>query len=85
MLKNTFELAKNTISKNLIIFNIFLKKILEFFLCHQIFGYKSMLILMPLLNYYFAKKQSGKKDLILPFGLSSLKIIFTLLAKIIII
>ena len=36
---------------------------------------------MLLLNYYFVKKQGGKKDLILPINLNGFKIIFILLAK----
>ena len=46
-----FELAKDTISKKLIIFKVFLEKIIEFFLRHWILGLKTMLLLMLLLNY----------------------------------
>ena len=42
-----------------------------------------MLLLMLLLNYYCAKKQRGKKDLIWPISLDNFKMIFILLAKII--
>ena len=76
-----FKLTKNAISKSLIIFKVFLKKILEFLLCHLIFDLKAMLLLMPLLNYGFIKKQSSKKDLIWPIGPNGFEIIFTLLAK----
>ena len=64
MLKDTFELIEDIISNNLIIFKVFLEKTVEFFLCHQIFSLKVTLLLILLLDHCFAKKQSGKKDLI---------------------
>ena len=64
MLKYMFKLAKNAISKNPIVFKVFLKKILEFLLRHQIFGLKITLLLILLLNHCFIEKQSGKKNLI---------------------
>ena len=51
-----FELAKNGIKKSAIVFNIYLKKILEFLLCYLIFSLKAIFLLMLLLNYYFAEK-----------------------------
>ena len=63
-IKNLFVLAKEVISKSLIIFKNFLKQILEFFLYHQIFGFKAMLLLMSLLDYCLTGKQNGKKDLV---------------------
>lgn len=42
-------------------------------------------MLMPLLNYFFMKKQGGKKDLVKSVGLSGFEVIFILLAEIIII
>ena len=59
-----FELAENAISKNPIISKVCLEKILEFLLRHQILGLKAMFLLVLLLNYFPAKKQGGKKDLI---------------------
>ena len=64
MLKNIFELAKNIVSKSLIVFKVFSEKIFLFFLQHWIFGLKAMFLPILLLNYYFAKKQGSKKDLI---------------------
>ena len=63
MLRNTSEMAKDAINKSLIIPKIFLKKIFEFLLRHQIFVLRTMLLLMPLLDHCYIKKQSGKKDL----------------------
>ena len=82
ILKNTLELAKNAISKSLIIFKVFLKKVLEFLLYHWIVSLEAIL-LMPLLNHCSAKKRSSKWDLIWPIGPVSFKIILILLAKII--
>ena len=56
MLRDEFELIKNAVSKNSIVFKIFFKKNLELLPCYQIFGLEAMLVLMPLLNYYFLKK-----------------------------
>ena len=83
MQKNVFELAKNAISKSLIIFKIFLKKIFEFLLYHQIFNFKAMLLLMLLLNYCFTKKQNSKKNLIWPITFGNFEIICKLLVEII--
>ena len=83
MLKDTSELAEDAISKNLIIFKVCLEKILEFFLCHRIFGLEAMLLLVPLLDHYLIEKQVGKKDLIWPIALSSFKMVLTLLVEII--
>ena len=83
MQKDTFELTKNAINKSLIIFKIFLKKVLEFSLHYQIVGFKATFILMLLLNHHFAKKQGRKKDLIRLISFNNFKIIFTLLKKLI--
>ena len=64
MLRYTFELAKNAISKNQIIFKVYLEIILKFFLHYQIFGLRATLLLVPLLNYCPVKKRDSKKDLI---------------------
>ena len=81
MLKDAFELAKNVVSKNSIIFKIFLKKIFKFFPYHWIFGFRIVFLLILLLNYWFIKKQSGKKDLIWPISSDGFKIVFILLLK----
>ena len=85
ILKDTFELAKNAISKYSIIFKVLLEKILEFFLRHQIFGFRTTVLLVLLLNYCSVEKQDGKKNLIWPIGLSGFKMVFTLLVKLIVI
>ena len=76
-----FKFAKNALSKNPIIFKVFLEKILKFFLYYWIFALKVTFLLVLLLNYCFAKKKGDKKDLIRLIGLDSLKTIFILLAK----
>lgn len=76
-----FELAINTISKNSVIFKVFLKKILKFELCYWVFSFRIIFIWMLLLNYCFAEKQNSKKNLFKPVTLNNLKIIFMLLAK----
>ena len=77
------KLIKNAISKNLIIFKIFLKKIIELFLSYWIFDFRATLLLISLLKYCFVKKQNSKQNFICSINLSSFKIIFILLAKII--
>ena len=81
ILKNTFELAKNTISKSLIVFKVFLEKYLKLFSCYSIFGFKVTFLLMLLLNYCFVKTQGSKKDFIQPIGSKNFEIILTLLIK----
>ena len=81
MLKNRFKLAKNIISKNPIVFKLFLEKVFIFFLCHWILGLEATLLLILLLNHQFAKKQVGKKDFIWPISSNNFIIIFILLAK----
>lgn len=58
------ELTKNVISKSLFDFNIFLGEVLKFFLYHQFFNFKITFLLTPLLYYFSADKQSGKKNLV---------------------
>ena len=81
MLENTFKLAEDAISKNQIIFKVFLEKILEFRLRYWIFSYKATFLLMPLLNYCPMKKRGGKRDLIWPINLCNFKKILILLAE----
>ena len=76
-----FELAKNIVSKRLIVSKIFLKKVFELFFCYPIFGFRATFLLMPLLNYCFVEKQGKKRDLIWLVGSNDFKIVFTLLAK----
>ena len=64
MLRNIFELAKDVVSKNSIVFKVFLEEIFKLLLSHQILGFKTMFLLMSLLNHCFIEKQGGKKDLI---------------------
>ena len=62
MLRYMSELAKDIISKSLIISKVCLEKILEFPLSYQILGLKATFLLMPSLNYCFAEKRGGKRD-----------------------
>ena len=78
-------MAKDTVSKNLIISKVFSKKILKLLLRHWIFSLEVTFLLMLLLNHYSKEKQGSKRDLIYPIGLFSFKIVFLLLAKTIII
>ena len=78
-----FKLTKNAVSKNLIIFKVFLRKILEFPLCHQILNFEAMLLLMPLLNHCFIEKQGSKKNIIRPISPSNFKIVLILLTEMI--
>ena len=77
------KLAKNAVNKSLIVFKVFLKKILKLFLCHRIIDLKTTLFLMLLLNYYFIEKRGGKKNLIWPVSSGGFEIVFILLAEII--
>ena len=83
MLKDTFELAKNAVSKNPIISKACLEKILEFPLRYWILGLKAIFLLVPLLDHCFIEKQGNKENLIWPIDPSGFEIVFTLLAKII--
>ena len=64
MFKNTFYLAKNTVSKSLIISKVHLENILQFLLPYSIFDLKATFLLVPLQDYCPAKKQNSKKNLI---------------------
>lgn len=50
------KLAKDTISKNLIISQVFLEKIFELSLYHWVFGFKATFIVILLLNYHSVRK-----------------------------
>lgn len=80
-MKNVFELATNTVSKNLIVFKVFSRKVFEFYLRHWVLGFGASFILMLLMHHQSAKKQGSKKDFVKSVELNGLKIIFTLLAK----
>lgn len=80
-MKDIFELTADFISKNLIISKIFLKKIFEFNPRHQFLSLKTIFMLIPLLNYYFAEKQDGQKDMVELINHSFFKIVFLLLVK----
>ena len=75
------KLAKNTVNKNSIVSNVFLNKILEFFLYYPIFYFRTIFLLISLLNYCSIGKKGRKKDLIWPISFGSFKIIFILLIK----
>ena len=64
-------------------FQIFLKKILKFLLCHWIFGLKAIFLLMSLLNHSFIVKQYSKMDLYWLIGFNNFEKVFILFAKII--
>ena len=83
MLRDTSELAKNTVSKNPIIFKVLLEKILEFLLRHRIFGLKTTFLLVSLLDYYPIEKQSSKWDPIWPINPYGFKMVLILLAELI--
>lgn len=85
ILKDTLKLVKNAISKNPIISKVFLEKVLELSLCYYILSFKKIFILIIVLNHYFIDKWDGKKDFIRQVSLSNFKIIFILLAKMIVI
>ena len=77
------ELAVDTISKSLIVSEILSKEVLEFRLRHQVFGLEVIFILVPLLDYQFAKEQGGERDLVGPVCPSGFEVILTLLAELI--
>ena len=81
MLRYTSKLAKDPISKNPIISEVYLKKIRKFLLRHQIFGLEATLLLVPFLDQHLAEKQGSKKDLIWPIGLDSFKMVFIILVE----
>lgn len=83
VLKNISEFTKNAISKSSIVSKVFSKKVFELSPYYWVLGFKVTFMLMPFLNYYFAKKQGGKKDLIEPDGLSGFEMFFTVLVEII--
>lgn len=56
ILENTFKLAANAVSKDLVIFKKFSNKIFRFGLYYWVIGFKVIFILMPLLNYHFLEK-----------------------------
>lgn len=82
---NIFELAINTINKDLIVIKIVLEKILELYLYYLVFGFGEIFIVILLLDHYFAEKQDSKRDLIEFVGFKNFKIVFMLLLKAIII
>ena len=85
MLRDISNLTKDVVSKNSIISKVFLKKILEFFLYHRIFGLKATLLLVLLLKYCLIEKQGGKKDLLQPIGSTGFEMVLILLEETIVI
>ena len=51
-----FELAKNVVSKNLIVLKNLLKKVFELFSYYQILAVKATCLLIQLLNHFFLEK-----------------------------
>ena len=64
MLKDIAQINKDTISKNPIVFKVFLEKIIEFFSYYRVFNLKTMFLLILLPNYCSKKKQNSKKNFI---------------------
>lgn len=81
ILKDMPELATNIVSKNSIVFKVFLEKILELWLYYQVLGFRVMFILVPLLDHQFAEKQVSKKDLVELVSSGNVKIVLTFLVK----
>ena len=75
------KLAKDAVNKKLIISKVYLEKILKFFLCHWIFGFRATFLLVSLLDHYFMKKRGGKKDLIWPIDPGGFEMVLILLAE----
>lgn len=81
ILKDAPEFAINIIIKNPTVFKVFLEKVFELHLYYQIFGFKVIFMLMPLLNHWFAKKWGGKRVLIEFISFSNFKVVFILLSE----
>lgn len=81
MLRDTSELTKNAVTKDLIISKVILKEILKFLLRHWFFGLGATLLFMPLLDYCLTKKQSNKNNSVWLVGSGSFEIILTFLAE----
>lgn len=79
------KLAKDTVNKSLIISKVLFKDVLELNLCHWFLAFGVMFMLMSLLNHYSIEKQGDKRDLVELVGFSNFKMIFTFLAKTIVI
>lgn len=77
------ELTANTVSKTPVVFKVFFKKILEFDLCHQDFSLRATFMLILILYNQFLKKQGDKKNAVGPISPGNVKIVFTLLAKLV--
>lgn len=83
ILRKTSKLAANAISKVLIVSKVFLKKFFELNLYYWVLNFKTMFMLMPLLNHQFAKKEDSKKDMIKLVDPNSFEIVFALVIKMI--
>lgn len=79
------ELAANTINKDPIVPRNFSKEVFKFNLHHLFFGFREAIVLMSLLDNYSVKKQDDKKNAIRPICPSSIKIVFILLVKLIVV
>lgn len=80
-----FKSTINIVSKNLVVFNIFLEKFLKLYLYHCDFDFKVIFILILILYHCFTLKKNNKRYTIRFYSFSSLKIIFELLEKILVI
>lgn len=81
VLENASKLAADTSSKNPIVFEDFLEKVLKFRLHYWILNFEATFMLVPLLDYQSTKKKDNKKDLVKPISHSNITIVFTLLVK----
>lgn len=84
-MRNIFELAVDAVGKDPFVSKFFLEKILKLSLGHWVFNFEAMFILVLLLNYYTIEKWSNKKDLVRLINSSCFKIVFILLAKVVVI
>ena len=81
VLRNASELAKDAVSKSLIIFKILLEKVFKLSLHHRVLDFGAMFMLIPSPNYRSTKKQGDKHDLIRPVSPNSFEVVLILLAE----
>lgn len=75
----------DTINKNRIVSEVFLKEVLELRSRHWVLALGAIFILLLLLDYQSAEKQDDKKYLVKSVGPSGFKIVFALLTKAIVV
>lgn len=76
-------MAANTISRNPIIFKVFLEEVIEFCLHHLILSFEAMFMLVPLLEYQSKEKQDSKKYLVGFVGPNGFKVILIQLPELV--